>query len=74
MVKLRLIENKTSNALEIELTRVPTIKEKIKIDDSFIFEVTHVLHLTSSSFDAELTVKKLADRQQQVAAPKLKRG
>lgn len=74
MIKLRLIENKTSNALEIELTRVPKIKEKIKIDDSFIFEVTHVLHLTSSSLDAELTVKKLADRQQQVAAPKLKCG
>lgn len=72
MVKLRLIENKTSNALEIELTRVPTIREKIKIDDASIFEVTDVLHLTSNSFDAELTVKQLEANLRQVKGPMLK--
>ena len=73
MIKLRLIEIGTDKVQDIELTRVPTIKEKIKIDDVFTFEVTDVLHLTSSSFDAELTVKKSGVNLNQIPGPKFRR-
>ena len=73
MVKLRLIEIGTDKVQDIELTRVPTITEKIKIDDVFTFEVTKVLHLTSNSFDADITVKREPAKSKPVAAPKMKR-